>query len=58
MSWLLFLLIHSLEPISRYLDFSVLIKNGCIFLELKPPKDLYECLDGFLYYIHLNKRTT
>lgn len=45
----------------RYIvpDYSVFIENGCKFLELDPPKDLDECLDGLLIlYSHVPSITS
>lgn len=45
----------------RYIvpDYSVFIKNGCEFLEIGPPKDLDECLDGLLIlYSHVPSITS
>ncbi len=38
----------------RYIvpNYDVYIKNGCDFLDLKPPKTLDECLDGLLILYH------
>jgi len=45
----------------RYIvpDYSVFINKGCEFLELEPPKDLDECLDGLLIlYSHVPSITS
>lgn len=45
----------------RYIlpDFSVYIKNGCKFLNLQPPANLDECLDGLLIlYAHVPSITS
>ena len=45
----------------RYIlpDYNVYIKKGCEFLELPPPKDLDEALDGLLIlYSHVPSITT
>lgn len=45
----------------RYIvpDYSVFIKNGCKFLEIEPPTDLDECLDGLLIlYSHVPSITS
>ena len=45
----------------RYIvpDYSVYIKNGCDFLQLDPPNDLDECLDGLLIlYSHVPSITS
>jgi YjjI family glycine radical enzyme len=40
-------------------DYNVFIENGCKFLELEPPKDLDECLDGLLIlYSHVPSITS
>lgn len=45
----------------RYIvpDYSVFIEKGCEFLEIDPPKDLDECLDGLLIlYTHVPSITS
>lgn len=45
----------------RYIvpDYSVYIKNGCEFLDLPPPSDLDECIDGLLIlYSHVPSITS
>lgn len=45
----------------RYIlpDYSVYIKNGCKFLDLKPPTNIDECLDGLLIlYSHVPSITS
>lgn len=45
----------------RYIlpDYQVYIKNGCKFLDLRPPQDLDECLDGLLIlYSHVPSITS
>ncbi len=45
----------------RYIvpDYNVFIKNGCNFLELDPPSNLDECLDGLLIlYAHVPSITS
>lgn len=45
----------------RYIvpDYGVYVEKGCTFLELEPPKDLDECLDGLLIlYSHVPSITS
>lgn len=45
----------------RYIvpDYNVFIEKGCSFLDIEPPKDLDECLDGLLIlYSHVPSITT